>query len=229
MANLHCSRPPGYTLKLDAMILWRAMSSEKCMVTEEMLKFSMVFEDAAGSKTDYWPLGRGRLIRCCHGRDYRRHDLESSEPNHAIWKMHDKEDWIQLLSWERLPCFDRSSTSPHFCSLWQPPQRLLSWTRVYFYVQFIKTQIVVKWLINSMLLNFYNSFNGLNSMRPETETIDEKYSLFESILDFSKTSRCFLNNMNSFSTYPTTIIIGDLWNSTFESLWLSPGTVQSAR
>ena len=52
-----------------------------------------------------------------------------------------------------------------------------------------------------MLLNFYNSFNGLNSMRPETETIDEKYSLFESFLDFSKTSRCFLNNMNSFPTY----------------------------
>ena len=54
MADLHCSRPPGYTLKLDAIILWRAMSSGKCMVTEEMLKFSMVFEDAAGSKTDYW-------------------------------------------------------------------------------------------------------------------------------------------------------------------------------
>ena len=68
------------------------------MVTEEMLKFSMVFEDAAGSKTDYWPLGRGRLIRCCHRRDYRRHELESSGTNHAIWKMHDS----QLLSWERL-------------------------------------------------------------------------------------------------------------------------------
>ena len=93
MADLHCSRPPGYTLKLDAIILWRVMSSGKCMVTEEMLKFSMVFEDAAGSKTDYWPLGRGRLIRCCHRRDYRRHDLESSETNHAIWKMHDNEDW----------------------------------------------------------------------------------------------------------------------------------------
>ena len=98
MADLHCSRPPGYTLKLDAIILWRAMSSGKCMVTEEMLKFSMVFEDAAGSKTDYWPLGRGRLIRCCHRRDYRRHELESSGTNHAIWKMHDS----QLLSWERL-------------------------------------------------------------------------------------------------------------------------------
>ena len=71
----------------------------------------------------------------------------------------------------------------------------------YFHVQFIKTKIVVKWLINSMLLNFYNSFNGLNSMRPGTETIDKKYSLFESFLDFSKTSRCFLNNMNSFPTY----------------------------